>query len=226
MNAMPDIDDLHPDAEARLAEIAKMNRFEYEQAREKLARELGVRVLFLDKAVAERRTKAEEETTDDADDFEEVEPAADAVDGAARLEEVQATILRFCILPGHSAPLIAAWILHAWTHDCADISPVLAIVSPVKRCGKTTALSVISALTPRAMPAVNITAAVLFRVIEKHKPTVIIDEADTFLKDDRSGELRGMLNGGHNRMGATSGVRSGTTTSRAGSTSGRRRWWR
>jgi putative DNA primase/helicase len=97
---------------------------------------------------------------------------------------------------------MAAWVLHAWAHDSFDISPVLGIVIPEKRCGKTTALSVVSALTPRAMHAINISASVLFRVIEKYKPTVMVDEADTFLDADKNGDLRGMLNGGHNRLSA------------------------
>ena len=43
-------------------------------------------------------------------------------------------------------------------------------------------------------------ASVLFRVIEKYKPTILIDEADTFLEDRL--EMRGMINGGHNRRTA------------------------
>lgn len=95
---------------------------------------------------------------------------------------------------------MAAWVLHAWAHEASDISPVLAFVSPEKRCGKTTALSVIAALTPKPMHAVNISSSVLFRVVEKFAPTVLIDEADTFLAEND--ELRGILNGGHNRLSA------------------------
>lgn len=190
-------------SEARIAEIVRMSRLEYEQSREDLAKELGIRVSALDKLLDEQRGKSGAATNDELEDpFEDVEPAAHSVDGAALLDELQATILRFCILPDHTAPLMAAWVLHAWAHDAFDISPVLGIVSPEKRCGKTTALSVVSALTPRAMHAVNISASVLFRVIEKYKPTVLIDEADTFLVEDKNGDMRGMLNGGHNRMSA------------------------
>ena len=161
--------DLHPDAvpfdmpqaEARIAELAKLKPLDYELCREAVAKEMGLRVSFLDKAVQEFRGDSDD---DNADPFEDVEPASDPVDGAALLAELQATVLRFCILPDHSAPLIAAWVLHAWAHESFDISPVLGIVSPEKRCGKTTALSVVSALTPRAMHAVNISASVLFRV--------------------------------------------------------------
>ena len=47
------------------------------------------------------------------------------------------------------------------------------------------------------MPTANITSAALFRTVEKWEPTVIIDEADTFLRDND--ELRGVLNSGHVR---------------------------
>lgn len=185
--------------ETRLAEIAKMAPFVYEQAREELAKKLGVRLSFLDKKFAAMRAKPGDQAEDP---FVDVEPASDPVDGAELMEMLQSAILRFCILPDHSAPLIAAWVLHTWAHDSFEISPVLGIVSPEKRCGKTTALSVISSLVPRAMHAVNISASVLFRVIEKYKPTVMVDEADTFLDADKNGDMRGMLNGGHNRLSA------------------------
>lgn len=207
MNAMPDTDNLRPDAahvktadaEARIRHLAKLTLVDYERCREAEAKKLGVRVSVLDTAIQKLRSDADDDT---ADPFEDVEPAAEQVDGSGLLEELVSTILRFCILPDHTAPLIATWVLHAWAHDSFDISPVLGIVSPEKRCGKTTVLSVVSALTPRAMHAVNISASVLFRVIEKYKPTVLVDEGDTFLDADKNGDLRGMLNGGHNRFSA------------------------
>lgn len=185
--------------EVRISEISKMKPVDYERQREKLAEELGVRVSYLDKAVASARQKTD---SGQANPFEDVRPAASPVNGAALMQELHDTILRFCVLPDHSAPLMAAWILHAWAHDAADISPVLAITSPEKRCGKTTAVSVLSALVPRPMHAVNISASVLFRVIEQYVPTVMIDEGDTFLRNDKNVEMRGMLNGGHNRLSA------------------------
>ena len=46
----------------------------------------------------------------------------------------------------------------------------------------------------------NITTAALFRAVEKWGPTLLIDEADTFLKN--SDEMRGVLNSGHQRANA------------------------
>lgn len=184
--------------EAKVSELAKLKALDYEVNREAEAKALGIRVSVLDKQVQAQRPKDPAEEAQDP--FEAVTPWGDDVDGAALLTDIHAEILRFCVLPEHSALIMAVWVLHAWAHDAADISPVLAFVSPEKRCGKTTALSVIGALVPKAMHNVNITTSVLFRVIEIHTPTVLIDEADTYLGDND--ELRGILNGGHNRLSA------------------------
>src|SRR5262249_9032370 len=45
--------------------------------------------------------------------------------------------------------------------------------------------------------AAHLTAAALFRVIEDHCPTLLIDEADSFMRDD--GELRGLINSGFSK---------------------------
>ncbi|OWJ74615.1 DUF3631 domain-containing protein [Haematobacter genomosp. 1] len=183
---------------AEAERLAKLEPLAYEAERATVAKALGIRASALDAAVKTIRQEGEEDSG--ADPFEDVEPWTSAVNGSALLTGIQSAILRFFILPEHSAPLMAAWTLHAWAHDAADISPVLAFVSPEKRCGKTTALSIIGALTPKSMHAVNISTSVLFRVIEKYAPTVLIDEGDTFLAEND--ELRGVLNGGHNRLSA------------------------
>ena len=52
---------------------------------------------------------------------------------------------------------------------------------------------------PRPLATENLSAPVLFRVIESHKPTVLADECDAWLRDNE--ELRGMFNAGHRRGG-------------------------
>lgn len=47
----------------------------------------------------------------------------------------------------------------------------------------------------RPLPASNITAASLFRAIEKYKPTLLLDEADTFLHNND--EMKGIINSGY-----------------------------
>jgi hypothetical protein len=82
----------------------------------------------------------------------------------------------------------------------AAASPLLALTSPEKRCGKTTTLSLLTRLVPRPLLSSNISPAALFRIVEKYCPTLLIDEADSFLRDKE--ELRGILNSGHTRDAA------------------------
>jgi putative DNA primase/helicase len=73
------------------------------------------------------------------------------------------------------------------------------------RCGKSTLLNVIKPMCSKPINTENITTASLFRLIEMYQPTLLIDEADSFLKRDDgrdNEEMRGMLNAGHGRGGA------------------------
>ena len=130
----------------------------------------------------------------------DVEPWPEAVDGVALLDELAATYGRYLVQPDGATTVEALWTLHAHAHDFANVSPLLSFTSATKRCGKTTALAVSGALVPRPLPASNITPSAIFRTVESHLPTLLVDEADSFLKGHD--ELRGLLNSGHTRSGA------------------------
>jgi Protein of unknown function (DUF3631) len=53
----------------------------------------------------------------------------------------------------------------------------------------------------RPLLTANATPAAIFRTVEKARPTLLIDEADTFLRPEND-ELRGILNSGHKRGGS------------------------
>jgi putative DNA primase/helicase len=119
------------------------------------------------------------------------------VDGASLLNELESLLTRFVVLPGFAAETLALWILHTYAFELRDVSTYLGIESPEKRCGKTTLLSVLSRLANRPVAAANISPSAFFRVIEEMRPTLLIDEADTFLRGND--ELRGILNAGYTR---------------------------
>lgn len=127
-----------------------------------------------------------------------VEPGAP--DLSALLNRLSAKLSRHLVLPARAADAIALWILFAHCHEFAQFSPNLALVSPEKRCGKTTTLNLVGQLVPRPRQTANITSAALYRVIEARSPTLLVDEADTFL--DQHHEMLGILNAGHSRSGA------------------------
>jgi putative DNA primase/helicase len=98
-----------------------------------------------------------------------------------------------------AATVSALWAIHTYLLDWFMISPRLAITSPEKRCGKTTLLDVLSRLVNKPLNTAHITTSAAFRIVEMHQPTLLVDEADTFLPNNN--ELRGLLNAGHRRGG-------------------------
>jgi hypothetical protein len=128
------------------------------------------------------------------------EPWPELVDGEVLLNDLQEAIQKYVSMQTGCAEASALWILYTHAFEAMTIAPRLAILSPEKQCGKTTLLSVIGCLVPKPLHAANITAAAVFRTIEHIQPTLLIDEADTFLPG--ADELRGVLNSGHNRATA------------------------
>ena len=102
----------------------------------------------------------------------------------------------------------ALWILHAHVFNRFEVTPRLALLSPVRGCGKTNALKLFEKLTPNAARYENVTAAVLFRLLDEGGHTLLLDEGDNIgLKMDHI--MRRVLNGGYDRGGHTGRVVNG-----------------
>jgi putative DNA primase/helicase len=193
-----------PDDDAEIERLAKLSAFDYERSRGAAADELKVRTSILDKLVAAKRA----ELGFDADDglqgraisFPEPEPWPDSVDGAALLDALSKAIGKHVVMAEHAKYLAALWVVHSYLLDAFLITPRLAVRSPTRRCGKTTLLDVLARLVCRPLPAANVSAAAVFRVIEAHRPCLCVDEGDSFIPG--SEELRGVLNSGHRRGGS------------------------
>jgi len=132
--------------------------------------------------------------------FDDPEPWPEPVDGDEILAETENQIKRFVIVTDEQALAIALWVFHAHALDAADVSPPLTFKSPVPECGKTTAEAVVGRLTPLSIPTSNISPSAMFRMIDKHCPTLLIDEGDSFVKLNE--DMRGILNASHFRNSA------------------------
>ena len=95
---------------------------------------------------------------------------------------------------------VTLWIIGTYLMDYWQLWPKLYICSPERECGKTTLLSIIEGLVKSGVMASAITPASLYRIIETDKPTICIDEADSFLNQNE--EMNGLLNAGHMRRTA------------------------
>jgi hypothetical protein len=124
---------------------------------------------------------------------------------AGHLDDVRALLTRHVAFPTtEAADATSAWIVHAHLVRLGafDSTPRLAALSPEKGSGKTRLLEVIELLTPSPLHAVNVSAAAMFRLVEKSQPTLLLDECDTYLGPRVSKEhedVRGLVNAGHRR---------------------------
>ena len=191
------------DTDAEIERLAKLSAVQYEQERKGAASQLGVRAPILDRLVQAERERLGLVEDDGRQgrsiSLPEPEPWPTPIDGAALLDGIAEAIGRYVIMSDHARFATALWVVHTFLLDCFGITPRLAVRSPMKRCGKTTLLDVISRLVLRPLPTGSVTAAALFRVVEGYRPTLLVDEADTFLSE--ADELRGVLNSGHRKGG-------------------------
>jgi putative DNA primase/helicase len=122
-------------------------------------------------------------------------PASTAQNGSSLMFDLVAAVLRSVIVSPESALLIALWIVFTHVYQRFPIAPLLAITSPEKRCGKTNMLTLLARLCRTAFAASNLSEAAIYRCIEQDKPTLLLDEADTYLVNNRA--MIGILNSGY-----------------------------
>lgn len=89
------------------------------------------------------------------------------------------------------------WASYTWFIDVVSYVPIANITAPEKRCGKTKLLSTLKRLSYKGLITSNISSAALFRLIELYKPTLFIDELDTFLSLHE--DMRDIINAGFSR---------------------------
>jgi putative DNA primase/helicase len=186
------------DDDIEIGRLARLSPIEYERDRKIAAEQMGVRTTILDRLVAVERDNIDGDGAKQGRGLTlpEPQPWPDPVEGIELLGELSAAIKRHVVMPDHVADAVAMWAVHTYIVECFGISPRLAITSPEKGCGKTTLLDVVSRLVWRPLS----TAAAIFRVVDILQPTLLIDEADTFLRDNE--DLRGVLNSGHRHGGS------------------------
>ncbi len=178
---------------AEIKRLKGLPKLEYEQQRNSEAKRLAIRVTELDKLVNQRN-----DTGDPPDSggslFKNIDPYHDPVEGVLLLHSLVEIIERHIVCERHVTQTAALWIVFSWCIKVFKIAPIACITAPEKRCGKTQLLTLMSYFCAKPLSTSNITAPALFRSIEKWKPTLFIDEADAFLKNNE--EMRGVLNAG------------------------------
>jgi putative DNA primase/helicase len=182
-------------AEAEISRLAKLSALDYDRQREGASARLDIRKATLDKLVDDEREKLARKDDVSLDRV----PALETVVGAELVAELIADLTKYVSLEPEYAVTTAFWVIHTYLLDYTPITPRLAITAPEKRCGKTTLVDWLSTVVQRPKRSDNITAAAVYRAVEALRPTLLIDEADTYLHDNK--DLRGILNSGHRSDG-------------------------
>lgn len=179
--------------EQALARLASLTPLEYEHARDAEAKRMKLRVTVLDAEVEKHRPKIEQASN-------AMEPWPEPVNGADLLDGVAAEFRRFLVLPSHADTILALWTLHTYSWAQCEYSPIVAITSPVRSCGKSRVLDVLEKVVSNSFRTGNMSEPVLFRVLDARKPSVLIDEFDT-IPEDRRDALANILKHGFHRAG-------------------------
>jgi len=145
-----------------------------------------------------KKTKESKDIDNLAPRLQSVEPWDLAVDGVALLDEIATTLKRFVVTVQPEAVVIETlWVVFAHAVDAFGIAPILAFWSPVPECGKTINQSIVGKLVPKPLEGSSLTEAVVFRVVEKFQPTILVDEAADMLTTRP--ELLSLLRAAHQR---------------------------
>jgi hypothetical protein len=126
------------------------------------------------------------------------------VDSAQLLAELRAAFTRYVVFPSpQAADAVTLWTAATHAQPAWEHAPRLAVVSPLKRCGKSRLLDVVAETCHAPLITINATIAAVVRSIGADPPTLLVDEADTLWgtrkQADANEDLRGLLNAGHQR---------------------------
>jgi putative DNA primase/helicase len=178
--------------------LGKMSPAQYGAQRQTIADKTGISLKYLDTEYDTRRKAAKDESRKSIErSYWQVEPASEPVDGAALIDQIERRLKRHVVMKDEAALAVALWTAFAWAHDTAVHSPILLVSSPEAECGKSTLLGLVNFLVPKGLIIVEVSPAVLYRMIECWHPTLIVDEADTAFKNNP--ELRAVVNAGWTR---------------------------
>ena len=131
----------------------------------------------------------------------------EVTDIGAVLAAAVTELSRFLVVPDPTyLDTIALWSLHSHLLHREELgvgfTPKLALQSPIKRCGKSTALKCSYLMAHKARMAASISPSSLFRAVDAAQVSLMIDEGDNVFKNANP-ELLAIINSSSDRMAAS-----------------------
>jgi putative DNA primase/helicase len=154
--------------------IAKLPRAETEKQLASMAKREGMD----DKELVTEFTEAVgEETSAPGRETWQVEPWPEPVDTAALLDGISKKIRNHTAMLPEQTISISLWVAYDWMHHLTTHSTFLVPMSEDEASGKTTLISLLGYMVKKPFSTVEPTGATIYRTIDAHQPTFIVDEA-------------------------------------------------
>ena len=125
--------------------------------------------------------------------WDDPEPWSERVDGVGLLDDIKRLVEHYASLPNGGAAAVALWALYTWTFESFSVCPNLLVTAPERESGKTRVTELLSWMVHRPKPVSDASAAAIIRGIERDGPTLLFDEAQSFLKRKSNDPVRGIL---------------------------------
>jgi putative DNA primase/helicase len=187
------------DPSVELSRLQSLSPLEYEVQRQAAAKMLGIRVSTLDTLV-KKGNNGEAPDQGRIVIVTDVEPWLEPVEGHALLDAISRALRDHLVITAEQADTTALWSIYTHAFEAFRIAPRLGFQAPGMGCGKTEAIRRVKRLVARPVSGENFTAAVLFRLTDSKKPTLLLDELDNLLTEEKSAGL-GLMNSGYERDG-------------------------
>jgi hypothetical protein len=113
---------------------------------------------------------------------EEMEPWGEEVDTAELLAAIEAKFRRYVVTSDAIVIATVLWTLFTYVVEIATHAPKLLFTFPERDAGKSTALHVLHWMVQRPYMAIEATGAAIYRIVDRLKPTMLLEEADTLFK--------------------------------------------
>ena len=193
--------------EALLDQISWASTDVYENRRKAVAEVLGWRAGALDDDRSERIRARAKHGDDPVASGANAEPWPDPVtDLAAVLDAAVDELKRFLIVPDPAyLDTVVLWSAHSHLVHREELgvgfTPRIAFQSPIRRCGKSTALKCVHLMTHNPRAASSISPSSLFRAVDAFAISLMVDEGDNVFKNANP-ELLAIMNAGADKMTA------------------------
>ena len=192
----------HRDIDALKSELCRIkDRAKREELAGKVARKLKLpKGALIDDFQESKETAAEK-----AEEFEEIEPWPEPVSLAEAFDGVLAIYRTYMFMTEAQIVAIILWCATTFLYDLLQIHAYLGITAPTKRCGKTTLVNLVALFVRQGLiVAGRVSAAYIYRAIDRLRPTFIVDESQAIFR--KSPDVEDIFNAGHVRSTAYVGL--------------------